>query len=122
MSLNILVVDDSRTMRDMLRISLTAAGMRVTAVNDGMQGLELLGELNPDVIISDVNMPHMDGFSFIESVREIDRLRTIPILVLTMETAPELKARARNVGATGWILKPFDPQKLISSLQMVAGV
>ncbi|MFV0409988.1 MAG: response regulator [Paracoccus sp. (in: a-proteobacteria)] len=121
MSPNVLVVDDSRTMRDMLRISLTGAGMNVTSADDGQQGLELLEGFTPDVIISDVNMPRLGGFAFIEAVRRIDRLRAIPILVLTTENAPELKARARNAGATGWIVKPFDPQKLVSSLHMVTG-
>ncbi|TKW67127.1 MAG: response regulator [Paracoccus denitrificans] len=121
MTLKILAVDDSRTMRDMLRISLTGAGMMVTTADDGVHGLEVLEDLQPDAIISDVNMPRMDGFGFIEAVRKIDRLRATPILMLTTESAPELKARARNAGATGWIVKPFDPQKLVSSLQMVTG-
>ncbi|WBU62798.1 response regulator [Paracoccus aerodenitrificans] len=121
MSLNILAVDDSRTMRDMLRISLTGAGMNVTTAEDGIHGLELLEALQPDAIISDVNMPRMDGFGFIEAVRRIDRLRAIPILMLTTESAPELKARSRNAGATGWIVKPFDPQKLVAALRQVTG-
>lgn len=66
-------------------------------------------------------MPRLDGFSFIEAVRKIDRHRATPILVLTTESAPELKARARNAGATGWIVKPFDPKKLVRSIQMVTG-
>lgn len=119
MSLKILAVDDSRTMRDMLRISLTGAGMDVTTADDGLHGLEVLESLRPDAIISDVNMPRLNGFGFIEQVRKIDHLRATPILMLTTENAPELKARARNAGATGWIVKPFDPQKLVSSLQMV---
>ncbi len=121
MSLNILAVDGSRTMRDMLRISLNGAGMIVTTADDGIQGLELLESLLPDAIIADVNMPRLDGFGFIEAVRRINRLRTTPILILTTENAPELKARARNAGATGWIVKPFDPQKLVRSIRMVTG-
>ncbi len=121
MSLKILAVDDSRTMRDMLRISLSGAGMMVTTADDGLHGLEVLEDLHPDAIISDVNMPRLDGFGFIEAVRKIDRLRAIPILMLTTESAPELKVRARTAGATGWIVKPFDPQKLVSSIHMVTG-
>lgn len=122
MSLNILAVDDSRTMRDMLRIALTGAGMSVTTADDGQHGLEVLDGMDPpDAIISDINMPRLDGFGFIEAVRRIDRYRATPILVLTTESAAELKARARNAGATGWIVKPFDPQKLVKSLQMVTG-
>ena len=123
MSLRILAVDDSRTMRDMLTIALTSAGMDVSLANDGVHGLEVLEETGdpPDAIISDINMPRLDGFGFIEAVRRIDRLRATPILVLTTESAPELKARARNAGATGWIVKPFDPQKLVRSIHMVTG-
>lgn len=119
MSLNILAVDDSRTMRDMIRMALTGAGMNVSTADDGIHGLEMLEGQTPDVIISDINMPRLDGFGFIEAVRKIAHLRAVPILVLTTESAPEMKARARNAGATGWIVKPFDPQRLVETLNMV---
>ena len=121
MSLNILAVDDSRTMRDMVRLALAAAGMTVTTADDGVHGLEVLEGMEPDAIISDINMPRLDGFGFIRAVRDIDHLRAVPILVLTTESAPELRERAREAGATGWIVKPFDPLKLIKTVQMVAG-
>jgi len=121
MSLNILAVDDSRTMRDMVRLALGAAGMTVTTADDGVHGLEVLEGMAPDVIISDINMPRLDGFGFIRAVRAIERMRGVPILVLTTESAPELKARAREAGATGWIVKPFDPGKLVKTVQMVTG-
>ncbi|KGJ07727.1 response regulator [Paracoccus sphaerophysae] len=121
MSLNILAVDDSRTMRDMVRLALAAAGMTVTTADDGVHGLEVLEGMEPDAIISDINMPRLDGFGFIRAVREIDRMRATPILVLTTESAPELRARARDAGATGWIVKPFDPHKLVKTIQMVTG-
>lgn len=122
MSLNILAVDDSRTIRDMLRLTLTGAGFTVTTADDGVEGLEVLANMPPpDAIISDVNMPRLDGFGFIEEVRKIDRHRATPILVLTTESAPELKARARQAGATGWIVKPFDPVKLVKAINTVAG-
>ena len=122
MTLNILAVDDSRTMRDMVRMALGTAGMSVTTADDGVHGLEVLeGMSPPDAIISDINMPRLDGFGFIRAVRDIDRLRAVPILVLTTESAPELRARARDAGATGWIVKPFDPVRLIKTVQMVAG-
>ena len=121
-SLSILAVDDSRTMREMLSMALTGAGMAVVTAEDGLHGLEVLEQgAIPDAIISDINLPRLDGFGFIEAVRRIDRLRAVPILVLTTESAPELKARARNAGATGWIIKPFDPVKLVRSIQMVTG-
>ena len=121
MSLNILAVDDSRTMRDMVRLALGAAGMTVTTADDGVHGLEVLEGMAPDAIISDINMPRLDGFGFIRAVRAIQRMRGVPILVLTTESAPELKARAREAGATGWIVKPFDPGKLVKTVQMVTG-
>lgn len=121
MSLTILAVDDSRTIRDMLRLALTEAGFTLHLAEDGVHGLEVLEGLAPDAIISDINMPRLDGLGFIEAVRQIDRHRATPILVLTTESAPELKARARAAGATGWIVKPFDPSKLIKALQMVTG-
>lgn len=121
MTLEILAVDDSRTMRDMLRLALMPAGFNVHTADDGMHGIEVLSGIEPDAIITDINMPRMDGFGFIDAVRGQDKYRATPILVLTTEAAPELKARARDAGATGWIVKPFDPTKLIKALHMVTG-
>ena len=121
MSLTVFAVDDSRTMRDMLKITLVGAGFEIHLAEDGVHGLEVLDTIAPDVIITDINMPRMDGFGFIDAVRGQEKHRATPILVLTTEAAPELKARARSAGATGWIVKPFDPAKLIKALQMVAG-
>ena len=121
MSLEILAVDDSRTMRDMIRFALEPAGFTVHTADDGVHGTEVLGEIVPDVIITDINMPRMDGFGFIDAERHRNEHRTTHILVLTTEAAPELKMRARAAGATGWIVKPFDPVKLVNALQMVAG-
>jgi two-component system chemotaxis response regulator CheY len=121
MPLHVLAVDDSRTMRGMLKMALSAAGFDVTLAEDGVDGLEKLGGIDPDVIISDINMPRMDGFGFIEEVRRIPRRTGVPILVLTTESAPELKDRARRLGATGWIVKPFDEAKLVSAIRRVSG-
>ncbi len=121
MSLEVLAVDDSRTIRDMLRLTLTQAGITSHFAEDGQHGLEVLRGLAPDVIITDINMPRLDGFGFIDAVRAQDAYRTTPILVLTTESSDDLKSRARAAGATGWIVKPFDPVKLVRALQMVAG-
>ncbi len=121
MGLNILAVDDSRTMRDMLALALGEAGHTVRLAEDGQDALNALDDFSPDAIISDINMPRLDGFGFVEAVRRIERYRATPILVLTTESAPDLKARARAAGATGWIVKPFDAPKLVRALQMVAG-
>jgi two-component system, chemotaxis family, chemotaxis protein CheY len=121
MSKVILTVDDSRTMRDMLNMALVDAGYRVTQAVDGMHGLEVLRTTEtPDVIVTDINMPKLDGFGFIEAVRKDARYRAIPILVLTTESDAAKKARARQAGATGWIVKPFDPAKLVEAIRRVA--
>lgn len=120
MSLTIFAVDDSRTMRDMLRMALTEAGFEVHLAEDGEDGLEKLADLSPDVIITDINMPKLDGFGFIEGARQSEAHRGVPILVLTTESAPELRQRAKSAGATGWIVKPFDREKLVSVIHRVA--
>lgn len=116
----VLTVDDSRTMRDMLRLALSGSGYRVIEAVDGLDGLRVLQAEGADVIITDINMPGLDGIGFIERVRRDERHRATPILVLTTESAPELKDRARAAGATGWIVKPFDPEKLKSALRRVS--
>jgi two-component system chemotaxis response regulator CheY len=116
----ILTVDDSRTMRDMLRLSLEGAGFRVVQAEDGLHGLEVLAGEMPDVIVTDINMPRMDGFGFIEAVRKDDTSRSTPVLVLTTEVDAEKKSRAKAAGATGWIVKPFDPIKLVDAIRRVA--
>jgi len=120
MSLSVLAVDDSRTMRDMLSLALSSAGFNVSLANDGEHGLEVLGGIEPNVIITDINMPKLDGFGFIKGVRDTDRHRATPILVLTTESSQEMKARAKNAGATGWIVKPFDKDKLVEAIRRVA--
>ena len=121
MSLQVLAVDDSRTMRDMLRLTLSDAGIEPHLAEDGMHGLEVLDGMAPDAIITDINMPRLDGFGFIDAIRAQETFKGIPIIVLTTESSADLKARARTAGATGWIVKPFDPDKLIKALNMVAG-
>lgn len=120
MSKTILTVDDSRTMRDMLMLALSNAGYSVLQAIDGVDGLDVLRDAAPDVIITDINMPRMDGFGFIECVRGSARHRAVPILVLTTESDAAKKDRARRAGATGWIVKPFDPVKLIDAIRRVA--
>ena len=121
MTLSVLAVDDSRTMRDMINLALSTEGFEVHLAEDGEHGLEVLDDLDPDVIITDINMPRLDGFGFIDAVRLRDDTRTVPILVLTTESSAELKSRARTAGATGWIVKPFAQDKLVRALRMVAG-
>ena len=122
MKRTILTIDDSRTMREMLRATLSTSGFTVVQAEDGQHGLEVLQgmDVEPDVIITDINMPRMDGFQFIEQVRGNPERRAIPILVLTTESDAEKKQRARQAGATGWIVKPFDPTKLVDAINRVA--
>ena len=115
----ILTVDDSRTMRNMLRMTLEDCGFRVIQAEDGLLGLEALKAEAPDVIVTDINMPNMDGFGFIEAVRAQTRWDGLPILVLTTESDRSLKDRARNAGATGWITKPFEQNRLIDVVRRV---
>jgi two-component system chemotaxis response regulator CheY len=119
--MNVLAVDDSRTIRNMVTLALSQAGIDSQVAEDGVHGLEVLSQMSPDAIITDINMPRMDGFKFIEEVRKQDAYQGIPILVLTTESAQEMKLRARQAGATGWIVKPFDPAKLVGALRMVTG-
>jgi two-component system chemotaxis response regulator CheY len=118
--MTVLTVDDSRTMREMLSLALRDAGYRVVQAEDGVHGLEVLAAEKPDVIVTDINMPRLDGFGFIEEVRSDESHRAIPILVLTTESDAEKKTRARMAGATGWIVKPFNPVKLVDAIRRVA--
>ena len=122
MSLTVLTVDDSRTMRDLLKAALLDAGFTVIQAEDGVHGLEVLqaNARTPDVIVTDINMPRMDGFGFIEAVRADASRCAVRILVLTTESDAEKKSRARAAGATGWIVKPFQPHKLIDAVRRVA--
>ncbi len=121
MTITVLAIDDSRTIRDLLRISLEDAGIRFVGAEDGVIGCEKFNEIKPDVVITDINMPNMDGFGVIETIRASDANRHVPILVLTTESGDDLRSRARNAGATGWIVKPFTDETLISVLKRVTG-
>ena len=116
----ILTVDDSRTMRDMLMLALKDAGYRVVQAEDGVHGLEVLQAERPDIVITDINMPRMDGFGFIEGMRADPHHKATPVLVLTTESDAAKKQRAREAGATGWIVKPFDPVRLVDAVRRVA--
>ncbi|AMO72630.1 response regulator [Sphingorhabdus sp. M41] len=119
MSKKILTVDDSPSMRMLLKASLTKQGFAIEDAEDGEHGLARMHEVRPDLLITDINMPKMDGFELIEAVRAESAFRGIPILVLSTEFSDEKKARARSAGATGWITKPFDPEKLGAAIRKV---
>ena len=115
----ILTVDDSATIRDLLLSELSGLGYRVNQAEDGINGLEMLAIEPPDVIITDITMPRMDGIGFIQNVRGDERYKATPILVLTTESDADIKDRAKRAGATGWIVKPFDPRKLAEAIRKV---
>lgn len=109
----IMIADDSRTIRRLLREALEPAGLTVLEAVDGCAALETLdGGASPDLLITDVNMPRMDGISLVRAVRTRTRLKTMPILVLTTESGEEMKQAGRAAGATGWLVKPFHPDQL----------
>ncbi|MCZ8179238.1 MAG: response regulator [Rhizobium sp.] len=112
----ILAVDDSKTILSMVTQTLERAGYTTLQAEDGIHGLEVLEGGAPDLVITDINMPRLDGFGFIERIRRSERYRAIPILVLTTENDPQKRERARKAGATGWIVKPFDAAKLVDAV------
>jgi two-component system chemotaxis response regulator CheY len=120
MSKRILTIDDSKTMRDMLLLTLTDAGFEVLQGVDGQDGLNVLGDQRVDVIITDINMPKMDGYEVIRQLRQNPRHKTTPILVLTTESDADKRNIARSAGATGWMVKPFDPEGLIAVINKVS--
>lgn len=116
----ILTIDDSKTMRDMLMLTLADAGFDVLQAVDGQDGLDVLGKERVDVVITDINMPRMDGYEVIRQLRRNPEYKTMPILVLTTESEAQKKNLAREVGATGWMVKPFDPDRLVATVRKVA--
>lgn len=115
----ILAVDDSASMRAMVSFTLKGQGFAVTEAVDGQDGLNKAGSDAFDLIISDVNMPVMDGIEFIKNVRQQEQYRFTPILMLTTESGLDKKQEGKAAGATGWIVKPFDPQKLVAVVNKV---
>jgi two-component system, chemotaxis family, chemotaxis protein CheY len=112
----ILTVDDSPSMRQMLAYVLTSNGYTVIEAEDGEQGLELAKTTQADLVLTDQNMPKMDGIALIKALRGLPGYKTVPIMMLTTESSPALKQQGREAGATGWMVKPFDPEKLLEML------
>ncbi|SRR6056297_2331498 len=121
MSAHILAIDDSRTIRALLTATLEKAGFAVTTAVDGVDGVAKFQEAQADLVITDVNMPNKDGFGVINDIRQGQVNRAVPVLVLTTESGAALKDRARKAGATGWIVKPFDDEALVSVIKRLTG-
>lgn len=112
MAATILIADDSRMVRTMVRGALEADQHRVVDVADGRAALAVLEATTADLVITDVNMPEMDGLTLVRSIRGDVRYRFTPILVLTTENSDAMKQKGREAGATGWLVKPFDADRL----------
>ncbi|MCX7185151.1 MAG: response regulator [Nitrosospira sp.] len=122
MAKTILAVDDSASIRAMVSFTLKGAGYVVVEAVDGQDALDK-AKSNNDVhlILTDLNMPRMDGLTLIKSLRSLPRYRTAPILMLTTESSDVMKAQGRAAGATGWMVKPFDPKRLLEVIKKVLG-
>ncbi len=114
-----LVVDDSFTMRNMVSMALKEVNFDVVTAEDGVDALKVSKGKKFDVIITDINMPNMDGFQLIEKLRATEEFKFTPILVLTTEGGDDKKKTGKTLGATGWIVKPFNPQTLIATINKV---
>jgi two-component system, chemotaxis family, chemotaxis protein CheY len=118
----VLVVDDSVSLRKLLIATLAAAGHELAEASNGEEALAAIQQQRPfNLIISDLNMPVMDGLTFIRKVRALATYKFVPILILTTELDPEKKTAAKASGATGWLVKPFDPAQLIGTIRKVLG-
>ncbi len=116
----ILVVDDSKMLRDMVVYALNEGGYKdVCEAENGKEGLERAMEQKFDVVLTDINMPIMDGFDLTTSLRKNEKYDNTPILVLTTESSDEMKERGKSCGATGWIVKPFVPEELLYVIEVV---
>ena len=118
---SILAVDDSASMRQMVSFTLKGAGFDVTEAVDGQDALAKAKQQKFDLVISDVNMPNMDGISLIRELRALDAFKFTPLLLLTTESAADKKQEGKAAGATGWIVKPFNPDQLLNTVKKVLG-
>ena len=115
----ILTVDDSSTMRQMITFTLKGANFDVVEAKDGVHALEVAAGKKLDLIITDVNMPRMDGLTLVARLRALPEFKFTPILVLTTESDQSMKMKGKAAGATGWIVKPFSPEKLMEVVNKV---
>jgi len=116
---SILAVDDSPSMRQMVSYTLERAGYDVVLANDGLEALNIAQNTSVNLVLTDVNMPNIDGITLVKKLRQLHDYRFKPILILTTESSTEKKMQGKEAGATGWIVKPFDPDQLLSTLRRV---
>ena len=115
----ILAVDDSASMRQMVNFTLKGAGYQVVQAIDGIEALEYAREHRVDLVLTDVNMPRMDGITLVRELRALPGYRYTPMLVLTTESGHERKLQGKEAGATGWLVKPFNPDQLLATIARV---
>lgn len=116
---SILVVDDSASLRNMVTFTLKQAGFDIVEAGNGQEALTKARGGKFDLILSDVNMPVMDGITFCTEVRKLPAFKFTPVLMLTTESSDEMKQKGKTAGATGWLVKPFNPEKLLSTIKRV---
>jgi two-component system chemotaxis response regulator CheY len=116
---SILAVDDSASMRQMVSFTLKGAGYHVIEAADGQEAYEKAMTQRVDLVLTDQNMPRMDGVTLVKNLRGLPSYTTTPILILTTESSDEMKSRGRAAGATGWLVKPFDPSRLLEVIRKV---
>ena len=116
---SILAVDDSASMRQLVSFTLKGAGYQVVEAVDGQDALEKAATRDFDLVLTDQNMPRMDGINLTRKLRENPKFERTPILILTTESSDEMKQVGRSAGATGWLVKPFDPAKLLEVIKKV---
>jgi len=121
MAKTILAVDDSGSLRQMVAFSLKGAGYQIVEASNGKEGLEQAKKQVFDLVLTDQNMPVVDGLTLIRSLRSLDEYKKVPILMLTTEASDEMKAKGKAAGANGWLVKPFDPKRLLEVVQKVIG-
>ena len=121
MAKTILAVDDSASIRQMVAFTLKGAGYDVVEAVDGQDGLDKAKAKSVNLVLTDQNMPKMDGLTLIKSLRALAQYKSTPILMLTTEAGEDMKGQGKAAGATGWLVKPFDPQKLLEVVKKVIG-
>lgn len=121
MSAQLLIVDDSTSMRQMVAFALSSGGYSVSEAEDGQAALDIAKTRRFDAVVTDVNMPRMDGIELIRHLRQLPDYKFTPLLMLTTESGPEKKMEGKQAGATGWLVKPFDPEQLLNTVRKVLG-
>ena len=121
MTTRILAVDDSTSMRQMVAFTLKSAGFEVSEAADGAIALDMAKKEKFNLVLCDVNMPNMEGLTLVRHLRQLPDYKFTPLLMLTTESTPEKKAEGKAAGATGWLVKPFNPEQLIATVKRVVG-